>query len=79
MSTYTTTFSKISRIFKKTGKCPACGRQATRSKTVWHTANPFNKDPETGAPRTREQILVEVAREGHAWRAEPVYHKGCEP
>lgn len=74
-----TKFDKVQRRFTKTGKCPACGRQATRSTTIWHTVNPFNKDPETGAPRTREQVRAEVAREGYAWVAESVYHKGCEP
>jgi hypothetical protein len=74
----TTTFDKVQRRFTKKGKCPACGRQATRSTTIWHTINPFNRDPNTGAPRTREQVRTEVAREGYLWIAEPVYHKGCE-
>lgn len=75
----TTAFDKIERHFTKRGKCPACGRQASRSTTIWHTLNPFNKDPQTGAPRTREQVVAAVLAEGAAWRAAPVYHKGCEP
>jgi len=74
-----TTFESIDRGFMKSGTCPACGKPARRSKTISHTINPFNKDPNTSLPRTREQVLVEVKAEGAAWRAEPVYHKGCEP
>lgn len=55
--------------------CKVCGKRARISRTFTNTINPFNQDPETGLPRTREQIVAKLAAEGAAWNPEPIHAK----
>jgi hypothetical protein len=48
------------------GKCPACGKAVTRSRTFKQTVNPFNRN-EDGSVRTYEQVNAEVNAEARAW------------
>jgi hypothetical protein len=60
-------FEKVSRSSTKTDACPTCGRTVKRSRTFTNTINPFNKDPETGLPRTRAQIWEKLGKDIEAW------------
>lgn len=71
-------FPVIRRSGRKTGRCGGCGKSASRSKTFLQTVNPWNRDKETGEPKTAQQIGSELDAELAAWKAEPVRHEGCE-
>lgn len=62
-----TTFEEVSHSVQRSGKCPVCGARRKRSRTFTQTINPWNKDPETGQPRTRRQIVTALRAEGDAW------------
>jgi len=66
-TTRTVTYTPVTHREQKRGACPECGRKNTRSRTFEATVSPFNKDPETGEPRTRLQVAGEVARSAAAW------------
>jgi len=67
-----TTFEKVERRATKRVPCAAgCGKKVARSKTFMQTLNPWNKDPETGAPRTRDQIWHALRAEAEAWKLLP--------
>lgn len=57
---------------KKSGKCPKCGKKATRTKDFTQSINPWNK-------KTLEQIYEEEKPKMEAWEKTPTYHKKCEP
>ena len=38
------TFKEYGASGTKQGKCPKCGKKASRSKKFWQTQNPFNKN-----------------------------------
>mgnify|MGYP000017638098 CR=1 FL=1 len=40
-----------------------------RQKKFWQTLNPFNKN-ESGSPKTREEILVELQVDANNWKQE---------
>jgi hypothetical protein len=77
MTTYT--FREIGLYPKKSGKCPACGKRATRSKHIYQTLNPYNRNKETGEVKTAEEIYAEVKVATAAWKDAPTYHARCEP
>lgn len=39
-----------------------------KQKTFSATINPFNKDPNTGVPRTRSQIVELLRQEAEEWK-----------
>lgn len=50
---------------KKTvsGKCTVCGKPMKKTVSCSQTVNPWNKDPETGLPRTEQQVCEAVKEE----------------
>lgn len=74
MPTYT--FPPISLTAKRTGKCPVCGKRVTRSRTITHTVNPWNKNPD-GTVRTHTEVGEAVRDEANAWVPD-FTHTACE-
>jgi len=70
-------FDKIGFHSKKSGKCPGCGKRATRSKEFYQTHNPWNKDSE-GNIKTPQDIMEELKVRCKEWEEEPTYHARCE-
>jgi len=67
-----TTFEEIKWRGEKRVKCAAdCGRTIKRVRTFSMTLNPWNVDPETGDPRTREQVWEALRAEATEWRLLP--------
>lgn len=66
MQTTTHVFPKIEAKRSHSGHCPVCGRAVRRSRTFWHTVNPFNRRAD-GTVRTPAEVRVEVEREADAW------------
>lgn len=60
-------YEEVRHPVTKRGVCPVCGKKRNRSTTFTNTISPFNKDPETGLPRTRTQILDVLAAKADAW------------
>lgn len=52
---------------RHTSKCPVCGKRVTRSRTFEMTVNPFNRNPETGLPRTWEEVNERLQAKADAW------------
>lgn len=73
MTTYT--FQRIQARRQHAGICPVCGRQVRRSRTFWHTVNPFNRNDD-GTVRTPAEVRDRVNAEADAW--EPDFtHTTC--
>lgn len=69
-------FAVVQHQEKRPGRCPVCSRKVTRSRTFDQTINPFNVDPETEKPKTRERIQEELRAQAAAW--EPDFtHDAC--
>ena len=49
------------------GYCPLCHKRNKRSRTFGATVNPFNKDPASGRPRSREQVWETLRERGRKW------------
>ena len=47
--------------------CPACGRKRTIARTFEGTANPFNRNRDTGQPKTRAEVYADVKAEAAAF------------
>lgn len=77
MHAHRTTYSKVSIIEKKAGKCTACGKRAQRSQEFYQTLNPFNKNPD-GSVKTAGDIRAALATAIAEWHAAPIYHAKCE-
>lgn len=75
-STEHITYTPVRVPAKRSGKCPACGRRVTRSRTFESTVSPFNRDPETGYPRTYQQVRGVVAAAAVAWTPD-FTHAAC--
>lgn len=74
--TRTVTYTPVKYQSQRSGKCPVCGKQVSRSRMFEQTISPFNKDPETGEPRTVRQVQVAVREQAAAW--EPDFtHAAC--
>lgn len=69
MPTYAFTGPRVTA--KRTGQCPTCGKKATRSRTFEATVNPFNRNKETGEPKTWDEVRADVKAEAEAWQPEP--------
>lgn len=78
-TTTTYHFDGPSRSVERKGHCPTCGKPVTRRRTFQHTVSPFNKDPETGQPRTWAQVAEQVRAEADAWNPTPEQweHERC--
>lgn len=72
-----TTYEKVQRRCQKSGPCAVCGVVTSRSITLWHTLNPWNKN-EDGTVRTRAEIALILADEAKEWMGQPVVHARCE-
>ena len=64
--TTTVTYRELSAWAQKSGRC-ACGKRRTRSQTFTQTVSPFNRDPETDAPRTIRQVQAALNVERDQW------------
>jgi hypothetical protein len=76
MPTYT--FQEVSAHASRNLRC-ACGRRFKRSATITNTISPFNKDPETGQPRTHEQVREVVNAKAAEWQPNKLQREcpGC--
>lgn len=63
-------YQEVGHQEKRSGKCPLCGKRRTRQTTFTATQSPFNKDPETGQPRTLPQIRAVLVAKGADWEAD---------
>lgn len=61
---------------KHSGKCPVCGKRVTRSRTFEMTVNPFNRNPDTGLPRTWDEVSERLHAEADAWKPD-FTHSAC--
>mgnify|MGYP000376144064 CR=1 FL=1 len=73
-----TTYEELSHSEQRTGNCPVCGARRKRSRTFTQTINPWNTDPDTGAPRTRKQIYAALREQGQAWVVDFTCNTPCE-
>lgn len=69
-------FQEVTYQATRSLKC-ACGKRFRRSRTFSHTINPFNRNKETGQPKTYAEVYKDVKAEGEAWQPEPVC-TGCK-
>ena len=63
-------YEKVGFKQRKTGKCPKCGKTASRVEEFYQTINPWNR-------KTREQIMDEEKANYREWLNKPVYHAKC--
>lgn len=61
------TYTPVTHREQKRGACPQCGKKNTRSRTWEATVSPFNKDPETGEPRTYSQVAETLQAKAAKW------------
>lgn len=73
----TVRFEKVELYAAKSGKCPACGKTATRRGEFYQTLNPHNRNAK-GQPKQGWEIVAELRTAIAQWRLEPVYHLKCE-
>lgn len=71
-----TTFQKVELTGRWSGKCPVCGKHATRTKKFFQTISPFNKL--NGFVKTEGQIKVELVSQIHEWAKSNPGHAKCE-
>lgn len=64
----TVTYEPVTHTERRIGNCPECGKRRERRCTFEMTVNPFNKDPETGLPRTYRQVVVALNEKGEKWQ-----------
>ena len=60
------TYWQFSQRAERSGTC-LCGKRNRRSTTFTATTSPFNRDPETGLPRTAEQVQRRLRDKAAAW------------
>lgn len=70
-------FQKVELKFSKSGLCPVCGKNASRTIKLYQTLNPFNKGDD-GSVKTVEKIKSELVADGNRWKISPVLHAKCE-
>lgn len=78
MRTVVRRFEKVTWPGLRTGKCKGCGKSTRRERQFSQTVNPFNKNPETGRPKTFRMIEKEVREAARAWSAQPPVCTKCE-
>lgn len=59
-------YQQFSHQERRSGRC-RCGKRRTRSYTFTATTSPFNKDPDTGLPRTPQQVRETLRAEAAKW------------
>ena len=59
MTTYHVTFPVVKRTTKFGYICSKCGKKRSKSITVEHTVNPFNKN-RNGSVKSREEVARDV-------------------
>lgn len=59
-------FRPVTTSRKRAGKCPVCGKSATRQQTFEHTVNPFNRNAD-GTVKDYDQVRADVTAEANAW------------
>jgi predicted RNA-binding Zn-ribbon protein involved in translation (DUF1610 family) len=67
----TYTFEKVPLTSRKNLPCPKCGVKVRRQRTTYQTLNPYNKDRETGRPKTVGQIYKELELAAEEWKKLP--------
>jgi hypothetical protein len=72
------TFQEFSDTGVRRGKCPVCGKRGQRTNQFTMTQNPWNKNRETGAPRTLQEIRYELRKQAHEWSRGDFIHAKCE-
>ena len=60
-------YREVSYQRRQSGRCPVCGARRTRARTFTATVNPFNRDPETGLPRTPGQVYDTLKVKAAEW------------
>lgn len=59
-------YQEYTRRVEASGKC-RCGKRRKRAETLTETTSPFNKDPDTGLPKTAQQVRESLAVKAEAW------------
>jgi len=67
MSSYKVTFTGPTRREERIGECPTCGKRVKRSRTFEKTVNPFNRNRDTGLPKTWDEVAADLDTEVAAW------------
>ncbi len=67
MSSYKVTFTGPTRREERIGKCPTCWKRVKRSRTFEKTVNPFNRNRDTGLPKTWDEVAADLDTEVAAW------------
>lgn len=70
-------FDEVALNGTKAVKCAGCGRSVRRHQKFWQTINPYNRLPD-GTPKTRIDILQELAQEVLDWRSTSETCSRCE-
>lgn len=77
--TTTYKFDKVTWTGSQYGSCQGCGKKAVRrQRTFAQTVSPFNRNPETGRPKTYGQIQKEVMAQAREWGAQAPWCTECE-
>lgn len=72
-------FDKVTWTGHQYGDCQGCGKRfVRRQRTFVQTVSPFNRDKETGRPKTYAQIQKEVTAQARAWGAQQPWCTNCE-
>lgn len=75
-TTVTVNYEEVAQPVRRAGRCPVCQRKVTRSCTFTNTISPFNKNPETGLPRTRAEVQAHLTELARDW-APDFTHAAC--
>jgi len=67
MSSYKVTFTGPTRRVERVGKCPACNKRVVRARTFEMTVNPFNRNRDTGLPKTWDEVAADLDTAVAAW------------
>jgi len=67
LMSYTVTYTGPKRRVERTGKCPTCGKRVKRSRVFEKTVSPFNRHPDTGLPKTWDEVARDVDADAEAW------------
>ena len=67
-STIRTTYQEVARRAEVKGPCVICGKSAKRAYTATATINPWNRDPDTGEPRTYQQVWESLGPRVKEWK-----------
>lgn len=76
MRTTTVRFIRLKHSARRTGKCPACGKRVTRSRTFEGSVNPYNLR-EDGQPRTISEVHAQLVVQAEQW-VPNFLHEACE-